>query len=115
MTGLHDEVVGVARDLIRLDTTNAREPGLGNETLCAEYLADYLGGSASRPSWSPATRTGPTSSRGSPGTDADGPESLALRRAHRRRAVRPARLDAPAVRGASSTTTAGCGAAAPST
>jgi acetylornithine deacetylase/succinyl-diaminopimelate desuccinylase-like protein len=41
---LHDEVIRVARDLIRLDTTNAREPGLGNETLCAEYLADYLGG-----------------------------------------------------------------------
>ncbi len=39
---LHDEVIRVARDLIRLDTTNAREPGLGNETLCAEYLADYL-------------------------------------------------------------------------
>src|SRR3954447_13173810 len=39
---LHDEVLRVARDLIRLDTTNAREPGLGNETLCAEYLRDYL-------------------------------------------------------------------------
>ena len=39
---LHDEVIRVARDLIRLDTTNAREPGLGNETLAAEYLADYL-------------------------------------------------------------------------
>jgi acetylornithine deacetylase/succinyl-diaminopimelate desuccinylase-like protein len=39
---LHDEVIRVARDLIRLDTTNAREPGLGNETLCAEYLHDYL-------------------------------------------------------------------------
>jgi acetylornithine deacetylase/succinyl-diaminopimelate desuccinylase-like protein len=39
---MHDEVVRVARDLIRLDTTNAREPGLGNETLCAEYLQDYL-------------------------------------------------------------------------
>jgi acetylornithine deacetylase/succinyl-diaminopimelate desuccinylase-like protein len=41
---LHDEVIRVARDLIRLDTTNAREPGLGNETLCADYLADYLSG-----------------------------------------------------------------------
>jgi acetylornithine deacetylase/succinyl-diaminopimelate desuccinylase-like protein len=41
---LHDEVVRVARDLIRLDTTNVREPGLGNETLCAEYLQDYLRG-----------------------------------------------------------------------
>jgi acetylornithine deacetylase/succinyl-diaminopimelate desuccinylase-like protein len=39
---LHEEVIRVTRDLIRLDTTNAREPGLGNETLCAEYLADYL-------------------------------------------------------------------------
>ena len=42
MTALHDEVTQVARDLIRLDTTNAREPGLGNETLCAAYLQDYL-------------------------------------------------------------------------
>ncbi len=39
---LHDEVIRVARDLIRHDTTNAREPGLGNETLCAEYLHGYL-------------------------------------------------------------------------
>jgi acetylornithine deacetylase/succinyl-diaminopimelate desuccinylase-like protein len=39
---LHEEVLGVARDLIRFDTTNAREPGLGNETLCAAYLQDYL-------------------------------------------------------------------------
>jgi acetylornithine deacetylase/succinyl-diaminopimelate desuccinylase-like protein len=39
---LHDEVVEVARDLIRLDTTNAREPGLGNETRCAAYLQEYL-------------------------------------------------------------------------
>jgi acetylornithine deacetylase/succinyl-diaminopimelate desuccinylase-like protein len=39
---LHDEVIEVARALIRSDTTNAREPGLGNETLCAEYLLDYL-------------------------------------------------------------------------
>jgi acetylornithine deacetylase/succinyl-diaminopimelate desuccinylase-like protein len=39
---LHEEVVEVARELIRCDTTNAREPGLGNETLCASYLADYL-------------------------------------------------------------------------
>src|SRR4051795_11482327 len=39
---LHDEVIRVAQDLIRLDTTNAREPGLGNETRCAEYLRDYL-------------------------------------------------------------------------
>jgi acetylornithine deacetylase/succinyl-diaminopimelate desuccinylase-like protein len=39
---LHEEVVEVARELIRCDTTNAREPGLGNETLCASYLVDYL-------------------------------------------------------------------------
>ncbi|MBO0845670.1 MAG: M20/M25/M40 family metallo-hydrolase [Nocardioides sp.] len=39
---LHEEVIEVARELIRLDTTNAREPGLGNETRCAEYLCDYL-------------------------------------------------------------------------
>ena len=39
---LHQEVIEVARDLIRLDTTNAREPGLGNETRCARYLQDYL-------------------------------------------------------------------------
>jgi acetylornithine deacetylase/succinyl-diaminopimelate desuccinylase-like protein len=44
MSGLHDEVIEVARALIRCDTTNAREPGLGNETLCAEYLRDYLAG-----------------------------------------------------------------------
>jgi acetylornithine deacetylase/succinyl-diaminopimelate desuccinylase-like protein len=44
VSGLHDEVIEVARQLIRHDTTNAREPGLGNETLCAEYLAGYLGG-----------------------------------------------------------------------
>jgi acetylornithine deacetylase/succinyl-diaminopimelate desuccinylase-like protein len=42
VSALHDEVVEVARALIRCDTTNAREPGLGNETLCAEYLQDYL-------------------------------------------------------------------------
>jgi acetylornithine deacetylase/succinyl-diaminopimelate desuccinylase-like protein len=43
-TSLHDEVIEVARALVRCDTTNAREPGLGNETLCAEYLRDYLAG-----------------------------------------------------------------------
>jgi len=42
LSRLHDEVIEVARDLIRLDTTNAREPGLGNETRCAAYLQDYL-------------------------------------------------------------------------
>ena len=38
MDALHEEVVGLARDLIRLDTTNAP----GNETLVARHLADYL-------------------------------------------------------------------------
>lgn len=42
LSRLHDEVIEVARDLMRLDTTNAREPGLGNETRCAAYLQDYL-------------------------------------------------------------------------
>ena len=42
LSHLHDEVIEVARDLIRLDTTNGREPGLGNETRCAAYLQDYL-------------------------------------------------------------------------
>ena len=40
MDALHEEVVGLARDLIRLDTTNAP----GNETLVARHLADYLDG-----------------------------------------------------------------------
>ena len=39
MHPLHEEVVGLTRDLIRLDTTN--HPG--NETLVARHLADYLG------------------------------------------------------------------------
>jgi acetylornithine deacetylase/succinyl-diaminopimelate desuccinylase-like protein len=42
MSDLHAEVIEVAQTLIRCDTTNAREPGLGNETLCAEYLQDYF-------------------------------------------------------------------------
>ena len=48
MTDLAAEVLRVARDLIRIDTSNApaenlgREPG--NETLVAEYLRDYLTG-----------------------------------------------------------------------
>lgn len=37
MSDLHDEVLRVARDLIRIDTTN------GNETEAAAYLQDYLG------------------------------------------------------------------------
>ena len=46
MTDLHDEVLRVARDLIRMDTSNAparllgRRPG--NETAAAAYLRDYL-------------------------------------------------------------------------
>lgn len=45
---LADEVLRVARDLIRLDTSNAPAEHLGrapgNETLAAEYLHDYLTG-----------------------------------------------------------------------
>ncbi len=41
---LADEVVGLTRDLIRLDTTNATGHFPGNETLVAGHLADYLGG-----------------------------------------------------------------------
>jgi len=37
-TSLHDEVVALTQDLIRLDTSNAP----GNETLVAEHLASYL-------------------------------------------------------------------------
>jgi len=37
---LHDEVVALTRDLIRLDTTNLP----GNETVAAEHLKDYLEG-----------------------------------------------------------------------
>lgn len=49
MTGvLHEEVVRVARDLIRLDTSNAPAELLGRppgeETLAAEYLHGYLSG-----------------------------------------------------------------------
>ena len=40
---LADEVVGLTRDLIRLDTTNALGHYPGNETLVARHLADYLG------------------------------------------------------------------------
>ncbi len=35
-SALQDEVLEIARRLIRIDTTN------GNETEAAEYLADYL-------------------------------------------------------------------------
>ncbi len=37
-----DEVVGLARDLISLDTSNATGHHPGNETLVARHLADYL-------------------------------------------------------------------------
>ena len=40
---LFDEVVGLARDLIRLDTTNSLGVYPGNETLVARHLAEYLG------------------------------------------------------------------------
>jgi hypothetical protein len=65
---LHDEVVRVARDLIRLDTTNAREPGLGNETLCAEYR-DYLTGTASGRVARPAGAAGGTDQGRGDGAD----------------------------------------------
>ena len=72
-------MIRVARDLIRLDTTNAREPGLGNETLCAEYLADYLSavrrrGRAGRPR-APPGQPGGADPRGGSTPDA---ESLAF-------------------------------------
>lgn len=45
---LHDEVLRVTRDLIRIDTSNAAEAELGRhpgcETAAAEYLHDYLTG-----------------------------------------------------------------------
>jgi acetylornithine deacetylase/succinyl-diaminopimelate desuccinylase-like protein len=40
---LHSEVVELARDIIRLDTSNAFGAHDGNETLVARHLADYLG------------------------------------------------------------------------
>ncbi|WP_432478585.1 M20/M25/M40 family metallo-hydrolase [Nocardioides sp. GXQ0305] len=42
MTGLEDEVVEMARALVRLDTTN--RGATGTETLAAEHLRDYLTG-----------------------------------------------------------------------
>ena len=43
MDPLHQEVVDLARDLIRLDTTNSLGVYPGNETQVARHLADYLG------------------------------------------------------------------------
>lgn len=47
-TSVHDEVLRVARDLIRMDTSNAPAEALGRppgeETQAAEYLHDYLSG-----------------------------------------------------------------------
>jgi acetylornithine deacetylase/succinyl-diaminopimelate desuccinylase-like protein len=40
---LFDEVLGLARDLIRLDTTNSLGVHPGNETQVARHLAEYLG------------------------------------------------------------------------
>src|SRR5215218_270225 len=40
---LFDEVLGLARDLIRLDTTNSLGLYAGSETLVARHLAEYLG------------------------------------------------------------------------
>ena len=39
---LHQEVVELTRDIVRLDTSNAAGVYDGNETLVAEHLADYL-------------------------------------------------------------------------
>src|SRR5262245_48119916 len=43
MDPLHGEVVGLTRDLLRLDTQNAIGHHDGNETLVARHLAEYLG------------------------------------------------------------------------
>ncbi len=43
MDPLHEEVVDLTRDLVRLDTSNSFGVYPGNETLVAERLADYLG------------------------------------------------------------------------
>ena len=92
----------VARDLIRIDTSNAPA-----DCSAGARQRDRRGGvparlprraPASTASWSRArTRTGPTWSPGCPGTG-DGAVA-GVRRAHRRGAGRPAGLDAPAVRG----------------
>ena len=43
MDPLHQEVVDLTRDLVRLDTSNSFGVYPGNETQVAEHLADYLG------------------------------------------------------------------------
>ena len=43
MDPLHQEVVDLTRDLVRLDTSNSLGVYPGNETLVARHLADYLG------------------------------------------------------------------------
>jgi len=43
MDPLHEEVVGLTRDLVRHDTTNAMGHFPGNESLVARHLAEYLG------------------------------------------------------------------------
>jgi acetylornithine deacetylase/succinyl-diaminopimelate desuccinylase-like protein len=43
MDPLHDEVVGLTRDLVRIDTQNAIGHHDGNETPVARHLAEYLG------------------------------------------------------------------------
>ena len=83
LTSLHDEVIRVARDLIRLDTT--QRPGArasGNETLCAEYLQRLPERVRRRVrAGRPRRRTGRTWWRGSPGSRLDrrsAAESLAF-------------------------------------
>ena len=76
-TTTDDEVIGVARDLIRLDTTNAREPGSATRRCARSTCTTTCRRTASRPSWWRASPTGPTWSRGSPGPTRDAP-SLAF-------------------------------------
>ncbi len=89
---LREEVVGLARELIRFDTSNPP----GNETPAAEHLAAYLRGAGVE-----CELLGPDPTRlnlvaridgdgDRPVADADGP--------HRRRARRERRLDRPALR-----------------
>ena len=43
MDPLHQEVVDLTRELVRLDTSNSLGVYPGNETLVARHLAEYLG------------------------------------------------------------------------